>query len=192
MNRSGRSWLIVLFLFTSLLFAGCHSNNEIIFYCDEENDLYQLLKSAGKDCQNYSDIEEALRQCEPNGVLLILAREYPLKKTIIPESFYDIVEKKNLKVYVEFPDRLMSENTGEIRSTRKERLVVSSDFFGNKAPTMTILDAGLFAYVDVSDRTSHLRGGNEQGSTKLFMASRISLTSPYSLKKRVFWCPQRS
>lgn len=166
MNPAPRSWLIVTWLFTAFLFAGCHSDNEVIFYCDEDNDLYQLLKSAGKDCQNYSEIEEALRQCEPNGVLLILAREYPLKKTILPESFYDIVEEKNLKVYVEFPDRLMSEKTGEIGSTRKERLVVSSDFFGGKAQPMTILDAGLFAYVDLSDRMSHLRGGNVAGFDK--------------------------
>src|SRR5687768_503414 len=106
MNPSRRSWFIILFLFTSLLFAGCHPDNEIVFFCDEDNDLYQLLKSAGKDCQNYGDIDEALRQCEPNGVLLILAKDYPSKKSILPASFYDVVEEKNLKVYMECPDRL--------------------------------------------------------------------------------------
>ena len=166
MNLPLRLLPVALCLLTAFLFVECHSDNEIVFYCDEDNDLYQLLRSAGKDCQNYSDIPQALRQCEPNGVLLILAKDYPSKKTILPESFYDVVEEKNLRVYVEFPDRLASATTGDIRSTRKERLVVSSDFFGSKAPPMTILDAGLFAYVDVPDRTSHLRGGNVAGFDK--------------------------
>ena len=96
MNPSRRSRLIVTWILTAFLFAGCHSGMEMILYSDEDNDLYQLLKSAGKYCQHFSDVEEALRQCEPDGVLLILAREYPLKKTIIPESFYQIAEKKNL------------------------------------------------------------------------------------------------
>lgn len=161
-----RSFLILPCLLTTLLFAGCHSDKKITIYCDDNNDLYQLLKSAGKNCQNYTDIEEALRQCEPNSVLLVLAKDYPSKKTILPESFYEVVEEKNLKAYVEFPNRLASEPTGEIKTTRKERLVVSSDFFGVKAPPMTILDAGLFAYVDVPDRISHLRGGNVAGFDK--------------------------
>jgi hypothetical protein len=37
------SWLL-----TARMFVGCHSENEIIFCCDEDNDLYQFLKSAGK------------------------------------------------------------------------------------------------------------------------------------------------
>ena len=88
MNPTSRYYLIAICILATLLFQGCHSDNEIVIYCDEDNDLYQLLKSAGKDCQSYSDIGEALRQCEPNGALLILAKDYPSKNNdlLMPNS----------------------------------------------------------------------------------------------------------
>ena len=141
-------------------------NNTINICCSENNDLYQLLVSSGQDCRRYENIDNALEHCKKYGVLLVLAKDYPKKKTVIPESFYKKAKEKNLKVLIEFPDRLKSGNTGEIKSTKKERLVVTSVFFGENLPSMSILDAGLYFYVDVPERNCHLKGAKVAGLKK--------------------------
>jgi hypothetical protein len=141
--------IVVLYLFAFITFGKDDkliATQQINIFCNEDNDLYQLLVSSGQNCRRFEDIENALSQCKKNDVLLVLANGYPEQKTPIPESFYETVRDKNLKIYIEFPDRLTSGNTGEIKSTLKERLVVTSVFFGENLPSMSILDAGLFSY----------------------------------------------
>jgi len=156
----------------------CQSNNVISVYCNEGNDLYQLLESNGYHCVLYEDINIALEQSREEGILLILAKNYPEEKTVIPENLYQIVQDKNLKIYIEFPDRLISKNTGEIIPTRKERLVVTSDFFGEGLTPMSILDAGLFSYVEVPERKSHLMGANVAGFDKAVYGLENTKSSP--------------
>ena len=143
-----------------------NTTNSIHVYCNEGNDLYQLLKSNGYDCIRYDVIDNALKNCKKNDVLLILAKNYPEKTTVIPSNFYTLVNKKKLKTYIEFPNHLDTEPVGEIKSTKKERLVVTSNFFGKELASMRILDAGLYFYIDVPERESHLKGANVAGFDK--------------------------
>jgi hypothetical protein len=167
-----RKLLLVLFIllvetiFNASYGTGFSENKTINFYCSENNDLYQLIKSSGNNCIQYNKISTAIERCGEGESLLILAKDYPTQKTVIPVNFYRIAKEKNLKVYVEFPDRLSSELTGEIKSTKKERLVVNSDFSGSELPSMSILDAGLFSFVEVADRNSYLKGANVAGFHK--------------------------
>jgi len=141
--------------FKSTGLLGSKGNNTVSIYCDEENDLYQLLKIREQSCTHYDDISEALEACPANEILLILAKNYPQQKTVLPKDFYKKAREKNLIVYVEFPDRLQSGKTGEIKPTEKERFVVTSALLGEKHK-LDILDAGLFSYVEVKDRKSHI------------------------------------
>ncbi|GAI96683.1 unnamed protein product, partial [marine sediment metagenome] len=154
------------------------SDNRINVYCNEHNDLYQLLTSNGHNCVRYDDIMIALESCKENEVLLILAKYYPVTKTVIPSNFYKLANKKNLKTYIEFPDHLESGITGEIKSTKKERFVVTSDFIGEKLSPMSILDAGLYAYVEVSEKNSHIRGANVAGFDKAVYGLENTPNSP--------------
>ncbi len=167
----GKSLLLVALSFLiALLTYGKEgkslSDNRIIVYCNEDNDLYQLLISNGQDCMRFGNIEDALEKCKKNDILLILAKGYPMEKTVIPVDFYKVTNAKKLRAYIEFPDRLASGNVGEIKPTKKERLVVTSDFFGTDLASMNILDAGLYSYVDVTERKSHLKGANVAGFDK--------------------------
>lgn len=146
----------------SLFLFSCEAH-KISIYCAEDNDLYALLTADGQACQRFDDIEIALQESPSNGILLVLARNYPEQKTVLPADFYERARAKNLRVYVEYPDRLPSGTTGEIKATKKERLVVTSEFFGNNLPEMRILDAGLYSYVEVPERKSHLTGANVAG-----------------------------
>ena len=157
------------FLFVMVAFgqkSKLDTNNRIHVYSNESNDLYQLLKSNGENCIRYDDINTALKSCEKNEVLLILAKNYPAVTTVTPSDFYKRVNKKDLKTYTEFPNHLESDITGEIKSTKKERLVVTSNFFGEELSPMRILDAGLYFYIDIPERESHLKGANVAGFDK--------------------------
>jgi hypothetical protein len=162
-----RKLLILLATYSS--FVSCSSiqqNNKspINIYCNQDNDLFQLLQLIGENCNRFDQIAKAVEKTEINGILLILAADYPSQKTTLPKGFYKKVKEKNLKVYLEYPDRLMSGgSTGEIKPTKKERLVVNSDFFGKELPSMSLLDAGLFSYVEVPEQVGHVRGANVAG-----------------------------
>lgn len=158
--------ITMLMLAVSMIFSCKQSDDVISIYSNEDNDLLQLIKQSGQQYQRYDKVSSAIEQCDHNGILLVLAKNYPLEKTILPANFYDIVEEKNLKVYLEFPDLLKEGTTGDIKPTKKERLVVTSDFFGDGQPKMTILDAGLYAFVEVPERESHLKGANVAGFDK--------------------------
>lgn len=125
--------------------------------------MYALLASAGQNCRRYDNLETALEETPSNGTLLVLADGYPQQKTELPVDFYEKANAKSLKVYLEYPDRLSTGLTGAIEDTKKERLVVTSGFFGNELTGMSILDAGLYSYVQVPDRASHLKGANVAG-----------------------------
>jgi len=138
-------------------------NNTINIYGDEDNNLYQLLLSSQYKVNRYENIDKALEATLNGQRLLILGKRYPEEKTMLPEGFYRTVKEKNLKVYMEFPDCLSTGITGDIKSTEKERLVVTSNFFGEHLKPLTILDAGLYNYVDVPERASHLVGAKVAG-----------------------------
>lgn len=159
--------LLLIFAILSLGLLSCTSDRSVVsIYGRADNDLYQLLQSKGVDCTLHESVEEALTNCPDNGTLLLLARNYPEEKTVIPDGLYERIKAKNLKVYVEFPDRLPSGYSGEIKETKKERLVVSSGFFGSALPPLQILDAGLFAYIDLPTRESHLKGAKVAGFSR--------------------------
>ncbi|MEQ6120293.1 hypothetical protein [Reichenbachiella sp. MALMAid0571] len=166
-----RKILVLVVLFFSFLAGYCgggsnKKSHEINVYCNQNNDLYQLLVSNGLQCRQFSEVATAISETNKNGILLILAKDYPSGKTVLPKDFYKTVKEKKLKVYLEFPDQLEADATGEIKPTEKERLVTTSDFFGNDLALMTIMDAGLFSYVDVPERTSHIRGASVAGFDK--------------------------
>ena len=154
------------FLITLLFAINIVCRAETYIVCNENNDLYQLLLDNNCQCKRYNNITEALIQIQEGSSLLILAQNYPVEKTVLPPKFFDEVQKKNLIVYIEFPDYLPGGETGNINSTKKERLVVNSGFFGEALPSESILDAGLFHYVVVNDRKSHIRGANVAGFKK--------------------------
>lgn len=184
-----KSLILVAFLILPVLItfgqkSKPDSNNRIHVYGTESNDLYQLLMSNGQNCIRYDDINIALKSCEKNETLLILAKNYPEATTVIPNDFYQRVREKNLKTYIEFPTHLGPEITGEIKSTKKERLVVTSRFFGAELPPMRILDAGLYFYTDIPERDSHLKGASVAGFDKAVYGLEETKSAPILFEDR--------
>ena len=125
---------------------GCAETSSIHIYCEADNDVYKWLCTSKQAMARHDQIELALNSCDMKDVLLVLAKDYPQKKTVLPRDFYQIVKEKELQVYVEFPDRLPLGQTGSISETSKERLVIESHFFADQLDSSRILDAGLYRY----------------------------------------------
>ncbi|MCP4378392.1 MAG: discoidin domain-containing protein [bacterium] len=157
------SLMLVCSLMSSIGATDAVAKPKVHVYGSENNDLYQYLKSKRYKCARYDDIEKMLTEAKKGQAVLVLARNYPKEKTILPEGFYKTAKAKELKVFVEFPDRLTNGKTGAIRGTKKDRCVVGSSVFGKTLPAMRILDAGLYSYVTVPSRTSHVYGAKVAG-----------------------------
>lgn len=130
-----------------------------------DNDLFGYISGQRADCVRH-DRAAALPwdQIAKGDAVLLLADRYPRHKTVVPDGFYKRAADRGVRVYVEFPDRLTEEATGEIKGTRKERVVVvDPGFFGESLAENSILDAGVFSYVTVADRKAYLRGAKVAG-----------------------------
>lgn len=142
------------------------AENPVYICSKEDNDFFQLLLQNGIDCRRFDRIEDALSHCPQHSGLLVLADNYPEKKTALPPDFYKMVRDRKIRSYVEFPDHLPSGKTGAIQSTRKERLITTMDLANNRLPALSILDAGLFRYVEVEDRDAWVDGATVAGFRK--------------------------
>lgn len=158
--------MAILFAAIGMLVFSCTTSNSsttLHIVADQDNDLFKMLSKTPYTSVRYEDVNEALKNVPENGKLIVLALNYPEEKTVLPSDFYEIAKTKKLNVYVEFPNLLGTEDTGDIIATRKERLVVTSDNFGAHLPQMSILDTGLFSYVSIPGREALLQGAKVAG-----------------------------
>ncbi|HTL29436.1 MAG TPA: hypothetical protein VL282_09445, partial [Tepidisphaeraceae bacterium] len=104
-----------------------------------DNDLYQVLTTAGVSCKRFKTPAEAIAGATEGSTLLVLADGYPTKPTTVDESFFAQAKAKNLRMFIEFPATLPGLKLGPITSTEWERAVVATDAFGASLPRLRIL-----------------------------------------------------
>jgi len=111
------------------IIQGCISKNQdrIILSCNEDNDLYRVLKENKIDCARYDTPEEAINKAAVQSGVMILADNYPGKATMIDSSLMARARSKKLKLYIEYPSWLPGLTTGSPRATTLERVVVTTD-----------------------------------------------------------------
>jgi hypothetical protein len=129
------------------------TGSSIIFVCKADNDLFRILSKSDIKQSRYNSVETAIKAAPDGSGVLILADGYPLKTTNIPESLIDEASRKNLRLYIEYPENLPGLEIGKSRTAHFERLVVSSDFFEPALQKMQILavNALNFTSVDVKE-----------------------------------------
>ena len=71
-----KTWILIIFSFLCILTLYCKRQDNIVgIYCNEDNDLYQLLiKSNNQNYVRYDDISVALEEVAINGILLLLVK----------------------------------------------------------------------------------------------------------------------
>ncbi len=132
------------FLFVLLFFEHASiplsAQTPLVFCGSSDNDLYQLLQKEGIATQRYDNLEQALPQIQKGMGVMVIADGYPAKRTAISASQYDVIKRKKIRLYLEYPEFIPGQILPKESFTGKfERGVVSSDFFGNDLPEMSIL-----------------------------------------------------
>ncbi|MEN6353214.1 MAG: hypothetical protein ABFD02_07150 [Bacteroidales bacterium] len=133
MGMNFRTLLYIHYLcFILLLFAvvqGCTSNkkNGINLSCNEENDLYKVLKDNKIACNRYNTPKEAIDYASEGSGVMILADGYPGKTTLMDSLLLKKAIIKKLKLYLEYPSWLPGMTSAVPRPTTLERVVVTTD-----------------------------------------------------------------
>lgn len=139
-------WLAVFFNLSLFLYLLCgltidlRAQSSLTFCGSASNDLYRLLSEENYPVQRFDNIREALLMAKRGDGIIVVADNYPDSQTGIDNEQYKIIKKKNIRVYIEYPGSVPGLGTsnkplvGEL-----ERGVVTSDFFGNSLPAMSIL-----------------------------------------------------
>jgi hypothetical protein len=124
-------------LWAPLAFA--RHERRLVISCSPDNDLYRALQRVPR----YSTPEQALHHAHPGSGVLLLEGGYP-------DTLRAQAQKKRLRVYVE------SALPEKPRVANRERAVVTSSFFGDALPSMSILSLHSCRYVPLSGGKTHL------------------------------------
>jgi hypothetical protein len=125
---------------TPYLFSNEQSRNKIILSGSKQNDLYAVLTNCGIETQLVDSPLEAVTEAGNGDAVIVTAAGYPDTKTPLTQDFFDVITKKELRAYVEYPDWLPGQDVSDkILNGNLERGVVSSDFFGKQLPAMNLL-----------------------------------------------------
>ncbi|HPC16607.1 MAG TPA: discoidin domain-containing protein [Candidatus Hydrogenedentes bacterium] len=156
-----------LVLVLCLASAGIHAQEparmRLVFACQPDNDLYDLLSSRGGTWMRFDTPLEALRYAPNESGVLVLADEYPDLQTVVTEDDIDLAGRKNIRLFVEFPEKLLGFVILPPRPAHAERLVVESDFFGPNLPKGRILSLHDYFLTPVNIRYSHLAASRVAG-----------------------------
>ncbi len=142
MNKEQR-YNLCLFMFSLLCILFCQSctmgRQKIAISCDEENDLYRVMKENNIPCIRFDSPEEAILQAKVGGGVMILAQGYPAETVKLDSALYKEVVAKKLRLYIEYPESVPGYPSKGVRETHWERAVVSSDAFGPQLEKNRIL-----------------------------------------------------
>jgi hypothetical protein len=145
-------------LLTLVIIGRCAaaSASDLVFSCAAENNLYRVMTADGTSYPRCTGPTEAIRAA-PNGAgVLILADQYPEKTTTIEPSVFDEAARKQLRLYIEYPTSLPDMTVGPARRASIERVVATSDAFGQGLRKMGIVAIHDCHFVPVRAANSQL------------------------------------
>ncbi|MCP4645467.1 MAG: hypothetical protein GY851_33800 [bacterium] len=132
------------------------AGGNLVFSCEERNDLYRLLCEAGLNPPRFSSATDAIEQAEEGAGVLILADGYPRETTSMDQALFDKAATKGLRLYIEFPAYIPGIACDPPRDATLERGVVASDLFGDPLCPMRIVMINGCRYVPVDAGRPHL------------------------------------
>ncbi len=111
----------------------------LVLCCLPDNDLYNAFVSSGIPCRRCDSQLESLHMVSKGGGVLLLSDSYPEQRQVIAPEVFDLAEKKNVRLYIEFAYSIPGIQAGETMHAGLERGVITSEIFGSKLPPMSIL-----------------------------------------------------
>ncbi len=128
----------------------------LVIACNETNDLYCALMSAGVAVARYNTPRDAIEQAPVGAGVAILADGYPGRQTECDPSLCEAAAQRRLRLYVEYPTQLPGMDVGEPRGTKWERAVISSDVFAPGLERLRILAIQSCRFTPVTAENSHI------------------------------------
>ncbi|MCC6494410.1 MAG: hypothetical protein IT424_15475 [Pirellulales bacterium] len=111
----------------------------LVFCCRQDNDLYRSLAAASDRIARYTTPAEAIAKSPPGSAALILADDYPHRRTPLSAELYAAARSKGLRLYVEYPEAAPGVEFDAPRGVRWERGVVASDAVDLGLPKLHLL-----------------------------------------------------
>lgn len=143
-----------------VLSIGAHAvasqSGKFVLACAVGNDLFQVLTSNKIACERFDSAARAVKSAKPGSGVLILADSYPAQTTEVDPALLEEAAKKKLRLYVEFPSALPGIEFGRPVEAHVERLVVQSDFFGERLPKLRLASVNGLRYLPTQASSSHL------------------------------------
>ncbi len=128
------------------------------------NEIYGILISQNNlVVKRYDSPMKAAHNASTGEAIFVLADGYPEKRTDVSSNFFDLVDQKNLRVFLEYPSWLPGIETGPPVHTSLERAVVNSDFFNDSPDSLDILVINGLNYLPVNVQKSHIVAGRIAG-----------------------------
>lgn len=147
------SLIILLFLIQTC----SNSGKTIHVYCTSQNDLFKILNNQEKlNVILYDSPQDAVDNALNGSAVLLLADDYPQKQLSLSDNLFKEIHKKQLCVYIEYPDYLPDLQPGQPVTTSLKRAVVNSSFFGEFLDSLQILSINGLNYVPFEVESAHI------------------------------------
>ncbi len=124
--------------------------------CSPENDLFRILAASDQPCPRFATADEAVRAAPESSGVLVLADGYPERTTPLAPAVFDEAARKQLRLYVEYPEWLPDMELGAPKDVKYERGVVASPIFGETLCPLRIVLASSCRYRPAQAAESHL------------------------------------
>lgn len=112
---------------------------DLVLACRADNDLHRALAGSAINCPRYGAPAEAIEQAQEGATVLILADGYPHTTTRLEPALFEKAARRNLRLYIEYPEAIPGLQVQPPRKTQWERVVVATDEFGPALPRLRIL-----------------------------------------------------
>lgn len=130
---------IIIVIASLAMLSWISSAEPVLYVGSQNNDLYATLEANSVEMVIAASLPEALSMAARGQGIIVTAEGYPFAKTKVSESDWRTASRKNVRVFIEFPDIDRPGLKGEVRQMHLERGVVTSDFFGKELPEMSVL-----------------------------------------------------
>nr|WP_299382970.1 hypothetical protein [Allomuricauda sp.] len=163
--------ILILLLILSQLFSGSlfYDSPRIHIYCEEANDLFQVLETLeGVDPIRYDSLEEMMDGVDEGEAIMVLADNYPEERLQLSDDFFNRISDKNLRFYLEFTDGLPGIAAGTQNVTSKyRRAIINSSFFKNGPDSLDILAINGLTYIPTKIPQSHMMTSSAAGAGQI-------------------------
>ncbi|WP_299551573.1 hypothetical protein [Seonamhaeicola sp.] len=137
----------------------------IHIYCNETNDVYEVLQtSENVRVLRYNNIERLMNRVRKGESVMILADNYPEETLKLPDGFFDKMKSKKAHFYVEYAQQLPGIVTEtETIKPKYQRAIVNSSFFGKQVDSLAILSVSGLRYIPAKVPSAHIVAGRVAG-----------------------------